>query len=992
MTMRRVIFAVLVALLVASCSKFDQQDALPEVEYGQLRACFAEQTRTYVEGERFLRWHERDELSVFYGNAINNKYRFNGKTGDSEGTFALIIDGSATGTNTPIDRIYALYPRDVSAEWVGNGSFRYNLPTMQYYLAESFGQNSNAMVAVTEGTSDDLLMFKNVCGYLKVQLYGDATVKSMTLKTNAGEKISGLAYVTAEYGKDPAVSMAGGGANLITLNCGDGVVLSKEKQNPTDFWFVVPPTTFSEGITVTATDVNGKTLTKSTSSRFAIGRNALQPMEACECNLAQPETPEPEAPDAIKSFKITYRSENGGKMLLAYQCAPQLENAEIVKIDFGDGTVEEINYLPSLHTYYVPGDYDVRIYYKGNPTRFINTFYESPFSCQHYYDYSEWYDDCTPVVKIEYPASFVEDYSMTHLEEVTYHSDNLPKTLKSFGSKHLRRVNSKYATEDGRMLIKEGVLLRCARGGDALDEYTIPEGVHTIAENCFYAVKNIKKINLPSTLKKIENNAFASTAIEQIALPASLTTIESNAFSWSALKSIEVPATVVNLGNSIFSNCKNLTKAVVHSDLVSEMFYRCDCLAEVEITKAVTSIPDYCFSQIALRSFNVPKSVTTINESAFSGNDNLQSVTFEAGSQLRAVEESAFMSCDTLTDIELPNSVVYIGASVFKACNFTAIKLPDSLVTLGDSVFCDCKYLESITIPKSVQSIGLRAFDGAKALKSVLFEDGSQCKSLGSEVFSDCTALESVVLPDGLRGIPASAFSGCTSLVSAPIPSTVTHIDANAFANTKISEIRIPDSVTTIGPKAFYQCGVKGGQGIELYIGSGLRTLDISALNQTKEGIRYMESTSPEYVLTEDKFGLFSISNGSLILFAGLGCPATEYVVPQTIAGVAVKELGYGVFCSSKIETIDIPQTVTTIREYALMGSISTIYFRAVVPAQLYTTSSSFTQGGFSMVGNKTYRPMYDDAKVYVPVGSEQDYINKNYKNVEGYDYTTAPF
>ena len=84
MTMKRVIFAVLVALFVASCSKFDQQDALPEVEYGQLRACFAEQTRTYVEGERFLRWHERDELSVFYGNAINNKYRFNGKTGDSE--------------------------------------------------------------------------------------------------------------------------------------------------------------------------------------------------------------------------------------------------------------------------------------------------------------------------------------------------------------------------------------------------------------------------------------------------------------------------------------------------------------------------------------------------------------------------------------------------------------------------------------------------------------------------------------------------------------------------------------------------------------------------------------------------------------------------------------------------------------------------------------------------------------------------------------------
>ena len=94
--MKRVIFAVLVALCIASCSKFDQQDALPEVKYGQLRACFADQTRTYVEDERFLRWHERDELSVFYGDAVNNKYRFNGQTGDSNGTFVLIIDGTAT--------------------------------------------------------------------------------------------------------------------------------------------------------------------------------------------------------------------------------------------------------------------------------------------------------------------------------------------------------------------------------------------------------------------------------------------------------------------------------------------------------------------------------------------------------------------------------------------------------------------------------------------------------------------------------------------------------------------------------------------------------------------------------------------------------------------------------------------------------------------------------------------------------------------------------
>ena len=959
MTMRRVIFAVLVALLVASCSKFDQQDALPEVEYGQLRACFAEQTRTYVEGERFLRWHERDELSVFYGNAINNKYRFNGKTGDSEGTFALILDGSATGTNTPIDHIYALYPRDVSAEWVGNGTFRYNLPTVQYYLAESFGQNSNAMVAVTEGTSDDLLMFKNICGYLKVQLYGDATIKSMTLQTNAGEKISGLAYVTAEYGKDPAVSMAGGGANLITLNCGDGVVLSKEKQNPTDFWFVVPPTTFSEGITVTATDVNGKTLTKSTSSRFAIGRNALQPMEACECNLAQPETPEtpePEDPDAIKSFKITYRVTTPGNVALhvhldTFYMKLEGGNSQIVKVDYGDGEVEEVNYLKGNRKYYAPGDYDVTIYYKGNPTGFERNG-RTVFGCNHMSGYPyEWYD-CVPIVKIEIPETF-EDTGMGfyHLEEITFIGDcaMLKKDVSGLvNGRNLAKINSIYASEDGRFLIRDGVLLACARAGAPMSEYVVPEGVHTIAKSAFNSVTDITKIVLPSTLKTIGDYAFASTNIDSIVLPEGFTTLGSSAFRWSLLKSIEIPSSVKSIGAEAFRSCESMTTAVVNCSQLGEyMFQGCYALADIALNGQPRELSKGCFASTAIQNINVPSSVLSVGDSAFVGCKQLQNITFAEDSKLVLIEESAFSGC---------------------------------------------KALESIHIPSGVTSIGDKAFDSCDALKSVTFGANSKLLTIGYKVFEDCTLLEQIELPEGLRNIPEGAFYNCSSLVSAPIPSTVTYIDSNAFANTKISEIRIPDSVTTIGPKAFYQCGVKGGQGIELYIGSGLRTLDISALNQTKEGIRYMESTSPEYVLTEDKFGLFSISNGSLILFAGLGCPATEYVVPQTIAGVDVKELGRGVFCSSKIETIDIPQTVTAIREYALMGSISTIYFRAVTPAQLYTTSSSFTQGGFSMVGNKTYRPMYDHAKVYVPVGSEQLYIDKHYQNVEGYDYTNNPF
>ena len=951
MTMRRVIFAVLVALFVASCSKFDQQDALPEVEYGQLRACFAEQTRTYVEGERFLRWHERDELSVFYGNAINNKYRFNGKTGDSEGTFALILDGNATGTNTPLDHIYALYPRDVSAEWVGNGSFRYNLPTMQYYLAESFGQNSNAMVAVTEGTSDDLLMFKNICGYLKVQLYGDATIKSMTLQTNAGEKISGLAYVTAEYGKDPAVSMAGGGANLITLNCGDGVVLSKEKQNPTDFWFVVPPTTFSEGITVTATDVNGKTLTKSTSSRFAIGRNALQPMEACECNLAQPETPEPEDPDAIKSFKITYRVTTPGNVALhvhmdTFYMKLEGGNSQIVKVDYGDGEVEEVNYLKGNRKYYAPGDYDVTIYYKGNPTGFERNG-RTVFGCNHMSGYPyEWYD-CVPIVKIEIPETF-EDTGMSfyHLEEITFIGDcaMLKEDVSGpVSSRNLTKINSIYASEDGRFLIRDGVLLACARAGAPMSEYVVPEGVHTIAKGAFNSVTDITKIVLPSTLKTIGDYAFSSTNIDSVVLPEGFTTLGSSAFYRSLLKSIEIPSSVKSIGAEAFDYCESMTTAVVNCSQLGEyMFRRCYALADIALNSQPRELPNGCFASTAIQNINVPSSVLSVGDSAFVGCKQLQNITFAEDSKLVLIEESAFSGC---------------------------------------------KALESIHIPSGVTSIGDKAFDSCDALKSVTFGANSKILTIGYKVFEDCTLLEQIELPEGLRNIPEGAFYNCSSLKSANIPNTVTYIDCNAFYNTRLSEIRIPDSVTTIGRTAFKDCGPD--EGVSLYIGSGLQSLEISAFNQMRGPLLHMESTSPNFPTTEDGYGLFRISDGTLIFFAGASCEQTSYVVPDTIAGVAVSKLGEGLFCSTKFESIELPATLTRIGEYSLLnrGNLKRVYCRATDPASLAYASYSFTQGGFSMIGNKSCPPIDKDVVVYVPRGCEQAYTSGKYPNVTGYDF-----
>ena len=107
---RSLFFAIILSMLCLACSKYQEQDGVPSVsQYGELIARFAEDTRTYAEQGKYLRWHEADLLSVFYGSTANVGYKFNGKTGDSDGRFALIL-GETTGENNPLDRIYAIYP------------------------------------------------------------------------------------------------------------------------------------------------------------------------------------------------------------------------------------------------------------------------------------------------------------------------------------------------------------------------------------------------------------------------------------------------------------------------------------------------------------------------------------------------------------------------------------------------------------------------------------------------------------------------------------------------------------------------------------------------------------------------------------------------------------------------------------------------------------------------------------------------------------------
>lgn len=279
------IIAMLMLVICVSCSNniFDDDKSLVGgvSDVGVLRVEMeSSDTRTYIDNECHIHWDYDDRVSVFYGNGDNVECRFDGKTGDRSGEIRPV----KTYNSKPaiLDAIYALYPYSKDVVLKEENLLSFTLPAVQSYSEGSFGRGANAMVAASESLNNRSLQFRNICGSLKLQMWGDAKVKSIRVKGNNNESLAGSASVGVSYGDAPVLSVDSEGGKVVTLDCGNGVQLNGSKDTPTAFWVVLPPVTFTEGFTVEIEDVNGRVVTKSTNKCVEIERNTIQPMKGFE--------------------------------------------------------------------------------------------------------------------------------------------------------------------------------------------------------------------------------------------------------------------------------------------------------------------------------------------------------------------------------------------------------------------------------------------------------------------------------------------------------------------------------------------------------------------------------------------------------------------------------------------------------------------------------------------------------------------------------------
>ena len=142
---------------------------------------------------------------------------------------------------------------------------------------------------------------------------------------------------------------------------------------------------------------------------------------------------------------------------------------------------------------------------------------------------------------------------------------------------------------------------------------------------------------------------------------------------------------------------------------------------------------------------------------------------------LTSIPNDAFLNCNELLSIKLPDNIISINVAAFRGCaSLKKIHIPANVESIKLQAFYGCISFISIDIPASVKTIQAGAFSNCRKLASVTFEKGSQLKTIGEIIpsnitkgaFTNCTSLTFIEIPASVETIEAAAFKGCSSLTT----------------------------------------------------------------------------------------------------------------------------------------------------------------------------------------------------------------------------------
>ena len=520
-------------------------------------------------------------------------------------------------------------------------------------------------------------------------------------------------------------------------------------------------------------------------------------------------------------------------------------------------------------------------------------------------------------------------------------------------------VLTKYTGPGGDVVIPDGVtrigvsaFFWCKN----MQSVTIPDSVISIGKQAFFGCTKLQSLSLPDTVTSIDDSAFSlCTNLRSLTIPASVTSIgESVFFNCFNLRQLVILNGDIIIGNKAFDGCDNVE--IIATDIEYAVFKSIGAalpasmgyLNHSELYTNQQIVQEYqksIFSQKkkllpkifktdsvkALEHFAVAKKLTVKNidtdfiDPAAEANAtqclayllDWKNRNIFATDMEKLIEREFSKDPYNATDMKklwsykkLENGTyaiasykgdtceIYIPERIGKIAvtaiareafcpplhnnkvlsdvleNLTAVTIPKSVTSIGDKAFCRCENLKSVTIAEGVTTIGDEAFSECTNLQSITLPNS--VTSIGWLAFSECTNLQSITIPDSVTNIGQSAFSSCENLQSITIPNSVTTIDERTFWGCKkLQSITIPDSVTRISDWAF-----KGCESLtSINIPGSVTSIDNSAF----EGCNSLTSiTIPASV---KKIGVDAFWNcRELTIYSEAGSYAEEYAKEMGIA------------------------------------------------------------------------------------------------------------
>lgn len=459
---------------------------------------------------------------------------------------------------------------------------------------------------------------------------------------------------------------------------------------------------------------------------------------------------------------------------------------------------------------------------------------------------------------------------------------------------------------------------------ETLQSITFGTALKSIGNSAFSGCKILKNITLPSSLTSIGSSAFQNCKeLTSLAIPEGVTSIGSTAFSGSGITEITIPGSLKTIPDKMFKGCDSLVTVILSEGITriddgyyywgsydTSPFKNCTSIKEVRLPSTLEYIGKAAFYGCGITEITIPSNVTTIEEYAFYNCFWLKNVRFEEHSMLDKLGKYTFYGCSELVSVGFTSDALEeIPTYAFATCpKLASVTLPSSLTKIGSNAFATCPALTGINLPSTVASIGSSAFTGS-GLTSVIIPAG--VTEIQNYTFSGCASLSEVIIPSTVDSIGGNAFYGCSSLASIELPAGLSSLGDSVFTNSGLESIVIPNGVASIGGSAFSGC--TSLEAVE--IGNGVVSLGRQA---------FMNCSTLETLTLPDSLtsiGAEAFSGCTSLKSYSLSGESMAYAVEEGVI-YDIDKTAIVAFPSGKTGEIIIPNTVTTVGNYAFAGAV----------------------------------------------------------------------